>query len=58
MRTHRMVTLALGGLSITALVVGIAAATWRVPITPSGLWPSDHVGLVAQLQIPLSPGDQ
>lgn len=27
-------------------------------LTPSGLWPSDHVGLVAQLQIPLSPGDQ
>lgn len=27
-------------------------------LTPSGLWPSDHVGLVVQLQIPLSPGDR
>lgn len=27
-------------------------------LTPTGLWPSDHVGVVAQLQIPLSPADQ
>jgi hypothetical protein len=27
-------------------------------LTPSGLWLSDYVGVVAQLQIRLSPGDQ
>lgn len=42
-------------------VAGVVSATQvggqPSDLTPSGLWPSDHVGLVAQLQIPLATGD-